>query len=145
MRTVRLLSLAVVTAVSFMGCQSGAENPLAVQEEDPGPLTVAPTLATLGGGEALRLVASFALPNGSRLTPDNVQWSSADLAIASVDPDGTVRALRTGRVQIVATWQERRGSSLIVVTDQVAKKHPGCPVHLEEDAASSLPVNEGCT
>jgi uncharacterized protein YjdB len=145
MRTVRLLSLAVVTAVSVMGCQSGAENPLTVQEEAPSPLTVAPTLATLGGGEALRLIASLSLPNGSRLTPDNVKWSSADVAIASVDPDGTVRALRAGRVQIVATWQERRGSSLIVVTDQVAKKQPGCPVHLEEDAASSIPVNEGCT
>jgi hypothetical protein len=145
MRTARLLSLAVVTAVSVMGCQGGAENPLTVQEEDAGPLTVAPKLATLGGGEALQLVASLSLPNGSRLTPDNVKWSSADLAIASVDPDGTVRALRAGRVQIVATWQERRGSSVIVVTDQVAKKQPDCPAHLEEDAPSSIPANKGCT
>jgi alpha-amylase len=146
MRTVRLLSLAVVTAVSVMGCQSGATNPLTVEEEDPSPLTVAPSLATLvNGGQALRLAASLSLPNGSRLTPDNVKWSSADTDIASVDPDGTVRGLRAGRVQIVATWQGSRGSSLIVVIDQVAKKRPDCSAHLEEGGASGIPVDEGCT
>jgi hypothetical protein len=145
MRTVRLLSLAVVTAVSVMGCQSGATNPLTIEEEDPSPLTVAPSLATVNGGGALRLAASLALPNGSRLTPDNVKWSSADAAIASVDPDGTVRGLRAGRAQIIATWQQSRGSSLIVVIDQVAKKRPDCPVHLEGGTPSSIPVDTRCT
>ena len=146
MRTVRLLSLAVVTAVSVMGCQSGATNPFTVEEENPSPLTVAPSLATLvNGGQALRLAASLSLPNGSRLTPDNVKWSSADAAIASVDPDGTVRGLRAGRVQIIATWQESRGSSLIVVIDQVAKKRPNCLANLEEGPAPSTPADTRCT
>jgi hypothetical protein len=56
-----------------------------------------------------------------------------------------VRALRAGRVQIVATWQESRGSSLIVVIDQVAKKRPNCLVNLEEGPAPSTPVNPRCT
>jgi Big-like domain-containing protein len=145
MRTVRLLSLAVVTAVSVIGCQSGAENPLTVTEEAPSPLAVTPSLATLDGGQAVQLSASLTLPNGSQFTPDNVNWSSGDDAIAAVGPDGTVRGLRAGRVQIIATWQDRRGSSLIVVTDQVAKKRPACPVHLKQGAESSLPVDKRCT
>ena len=125
MRSVRLLSLAVVAAMSGMGCQSGATNPL--EPSQPGvPLTVAPSYATLGGGQAIRLTATLALPNGSRTTLDNVRWSSADAKIASVGQDGTVHALQAGRVQIVAEWQDSRGSSLIQVAEQVSKKgEPG--------------------
>lgn len=144
MRTVRLLSLAVAAAVSVVGCQYDATNP-SQDEPDPTPLTVVPSLLTLNGGQALRLTASLSLPNGSRYTPDNVKWSSADVAIASVESDGTVRGQRAGRVQVIATWGERRGSSLVTVIEQVAKKRPDCPVHLEEGAAASIPVDKRCT
>jgi Bacterial Ig-like domain (group 2) len=122
MRTVRLLSFAVITAVTAVGCQSGATNPLGVEESDPAGLTVAPSYARLNDGQAIRLVASLQLPNGSRSSPEDVKWSSADKAVATIDPDGTVRALRAGRVQIIAEWHASRGSSLIIVAEQVSKK-----------------------
>jgi hypothetical protein len=129
-RTVRLLSFAVITAVAAVGCQSGATNPLGVEGPDLTPLSVAPSYARLNDGEALRLVASLQLPNGSRSSPEDVKWSSADKTVASIEPDGTVHALRAGRVQIIAEWHESRGSSLIVVAEQVSKKGDP-PVHLE--------------
>jgi len=139
MRNVRLLSLAVAASVSAFGCGSDTGH-LTDNTDQSSPLTVAPTLATIQGGQALRLVASLHLANGSTSSPDQVRWTSADATIASVDPDGTVRGLRAGRVQIVATWQESRGSSVIVVADQVAKKHPGSGCLALKAAESSLPL-----
>ena len=138
MRNVRLLSLAAAAAVSAFGCGSDPGD-ITGNTGPSSPLTVAPTLATLQGGQALRLVASLHLANGSTSSPDQVRWSSADATIASVDPDGTVRGLRAGRVQIVATWHDSRGSSLIVVADQVAKKHPGSGCLALKATESSIP------
>ena len=138
MRTVRLLSLAIVAVASVMGCQEGATNPLEVEHPATSPLTVAPTHATLGGGQAIRLVATVVLTDGSRTTPDNVRWSSADTRIAQVDQAGNVHALQAGRVQIIAEWKESRGSSLILVADQVSKKD-GCLVNLEAGTETSAP------
>ena len=141
MRNVRLLSLAVAAAVSALGCGSDTGPS---ETDPPNPLTVAPSLATLKGGQALRLVASLHLANGSTSSPDQVRWTSGDGTIASVDPDGTVRALRAGRVQIVATWHDSRGSSLIVVAEQVTKKPKGCLNQLRAGTASSIPTNGPC-
>src|SRR5262245_28449908 len=108
MRSVRLLSLAVIAAASVVGCQSGATNPL---EPPPpsSPLTVAPSYATLRGGQTIHLTATMTLANGSRTRPDNVQWSSADAKIATVGTDGTVHALQAGRVLIIAEYKASRG------------------------------------
>jgi hypothetical protein len=123
MRSVRLLSLVVLAAASVVGCVSGGTNPL---EPPPpsSPLTVVPRSATLGGGQTIRLTATMALANGSRTTPENVRWSSADVGIATVSADGTVHALQAGRVLIIAEYKASRGSSLIQVAEQVGKKNP---------------------
>jgi hypothetical protein len=121
MRSVRLLSLAVIAAASVLGCQSGTTNPL--EPPPPGsPLTVAPSYATLDGGQTIHLSATMTLADGSRTKPDNVRWSSADAQIATVGADGTVHALQAGWVRIIAEYKASRGSSLIQVADQVAKK-----------------------
>ena len=140
MRTVRLLSLAVAAAATVAGCQSGATNPLEPEHPATSPLTVVPHQATLGGGQAIHLTASLRRPDGSRTTPDNVRWSSADTRIAQVDEAGTVHALQAGRVQIIAEWQDSRGSSSIVVDEQVRKKNE-CPVFLEGGTESSAPAS----
>jgi Bacterial Ig-like domain (group 2) len=140
MRTVRLLSLALAAAASVAGCQSGASNPLGPEFPATSPLTVVPRQATVDGGQAIHLTASLKLPDGSRTTPDNVRWSSADTRIAQVDQSGTVHALQAGRVQIIAEWQDSRGSSSIVVADQVLKKGE-CPVFLEGGTGSSTPTS----
>lgn len=138
MRTARLFSLAFAAAASVAGCQSGATNP---QDPEPpsDPLTVAPSYATLNGGQVIRLTVTLAGPNGSKTTPDNVRWSSADERIASVGQDGTVHALQAGRVLIIAEYKASRGSSLVQVADQVSKKGGACLARLEGGTGSSAP------
>jgi len=145
MRTSSLLSLVVVAAAATLGCQSDATAPLIV-EADPVGLTVVPSIATIDGGKLLRLTASLHLPDGSTATAPDVTWRSADGSIASVGSDGIVQGLRAGRVQIVATWHDSRGSSLVTVIDPAAKgTKPGhCLQRLEAAAGSSIPTDGGC-
>jgi hypothetical protein len=145
MRTSSLFSLVVLTAAATLGCQSDATAPLTV-ESDPAALTVAPSIATVDGGKFLRLTASLHLPDGSKATAPDVSWRSADGSIATVGPDGIVQGVRSGRVQIVATWHDSRGSSLITVLDPAAKgKKPGhCIQRLETETGSGIPTDDGC-
>jgi len=143
MRNVRLLFLAVAAAVSVVGCDSTAPEDQP-PPPPPSPLTVAPSVATLNGGQVIRLVASLHLANGSTATPDNIAWSSADVSIATVDHTGAVHALRSGRVQIIASWHDSRGSSLILVANPVAKKPQQCLDQLRAGTESSIPTNGPC-
>jgi uncharacterized protein YjdB len=122
MRTLPLLTLVFATIAAGLGCQSGASlEPPA----DPGPittLTVLPSVTLLDGGKSLRLTAKVRQADGSLTSPPDVAWSSADGAIAAVDAGGIVYGWRAGRVQIVATWHDSRGSSLVTVLEPVAKK-----------------------
>ena len=138
MRTARLLSLAVFAIASVGGCDSGATNPVEVEHPATSPLTVAPSQVTLQGGNAIQLTATLTLPNGSRTRPEGIRWSSADTRIVQVDQAGIVQALQAGRTQIIAEWQDSRGSSLIVVPEQVRKKG-GCLVKLEGNTEADLP------
>jgi uncharacterized protein YjdB len=145
MRTSSLLSFVVVTAAATLGCQSDATAPLTV-ESDPAALTVVPSFATVDGGKLLRLTASIHLPDGSITTASDVTWHSADGTIASVGADGLVQGLRAGRVQIVATWHDSRGSSLVTVVDPTVKhKNPlPCLEPIKAATGSGIPTNAGC-
>ena len=145
MRTSSLLSFVVVTAAATLGCQSDATAPLTV-EADPVGLTVVPSIATVDGGRFLRLTASLHFPDGSKATAPDVTWQSADGTIASVGPDGLVYGLKAGRVQIVATWHDSRGSSLVTVVDPTVKsgKPPHCIQPLEAGTESGIPPGGGC-
>ena len=146
MRTSSLLSLVVVSAAAILGCQSDATAPLTV-DADPVGLTVVPSIATVDGGKLLRLTARLHLPDGSQSTAPNVTWRSADVTIATVGPDGTVQGLRAGRVQIVATWHDIRGSSLVTVVVPPAKGKNASPCleRLEAGTGSGIPPTDpGC-
>ena len=145
MRTSSLLAFVVVSAAATLGCQSDATAPLTV-EADPVGLTVVPSIATVDGGRFLRLTASLHLPDGSKATAPDVTWQSADGSIATVGTDGLVQGLRAGRVQIVATWHDSRGSSLVTVVDPTVKsgKPQHCIEPLEAGTESSIPTGGGC-
>lgn len=148
MRTLPLLTLVLATAAAGMGCQSGASlEPPA----DPAPtLTVRPSITSLDGGKTLRLTAKVRHADGSITSPADITWRSEDGAIASVDASGTVHGLRAGRVQIVATWRDNRGSSLVTVLEPVAQKPEGKepePQCLEKGiagAGSEIPESGTC-
>ena len=143
MRTLQSLTLVALVAGATLGCQSDATAP------DPIPggpndglttmaLTVAPSVATIDGGRALRLIATLHHPDGKTSAATDVTWRSADGSIAAVAADGTVQGLRAGRVQIVATWHDAHGSSLVTVREPVVKKDPLRCIELR-------PAGEGST
>lgn len=123
MRALTLLTIVAAAAASVVGCQSDATAPLVVEPAPPS-LTVVPAVATVGGGSFIRLAARVRNQDGTTSEPTDVRWSSADESIATVGAGGLVQALQAGRVQIVAAWKDSRGSSTVIVADQVAKK-PG--------------------
>jgi Big-like domain-containing protein len=145
MRTPSLFSLVVATAMATLGCQSGATAPLTI-DDDPTGLTVVPSIATVDGGKFLKLTASLHLADGSRATASDVTWLSADGTIASVGTDGVVHGLKAGQVQIVATWHDSRGSSLVTVIDPAIKgeKPPRCLEPIKAGTGSGIPTQGGC-
>lgn len=123
MRTLPLLTLVLATAAAGMGCQSGAS--LVAPDDPESTLTVLPTITSVDGGKTLRLTAKVRQPDGTITSPADIAWRSGDDAIASVDGGGTVLGLRAGQVQIVATWHDSRGFSLVTVLEPVAQKPDG--------------------
>jgi len=143
MRALPLLTIVLATVAAVAGCQSDATAPLVVQA-DPQALTVVPIAATINGGKLLKLTATVHHEDGSTSSPSDVTWYSSDGAIASVASDGVVQGLRLGRVQIVATWHDSRGSSLVTVLEPVNKKQPPCPEPLKPTSGLVIPSQAGC-
>jgi Big-like domain-containing protein len=138
MRTLPLLTLVLATAAAGMGCQSGASTE--APDDPESSVTVLPNITSVDGGKTLRLTAKVRQSDGSITTPADIAWLSEDGAIASVDADGTVRGLRAGRVQIVATWHDSRGFSLVTVLEPAARKPDGKqpkPLCTEKGAAGT--------
>jgi hypothetical protein len=149
MRTSPLLALVLATVAAGLGCESGTPvGPGPTDPADPGVLasiTVIPNVTALGGGRTLRLTAKVRNRDGSTSTPVGVAWQSEDGDIATVDAAGLVYGLRPGRVQIVATWRDSRGSSLVTVFETVAKKPtPRCLEKDADGAASGALSSDQC-
>ncbi|MEP6689301.1 MAG: Ig-like domain-containing protein, partial [Gemmatimonadales bacterium] len=127
MRTLHSLTLVALVAAATLGCQSNAMAPSGTTgggSTDELTLTVAPSVATIDGGKVMKLTATLRHPDGSISAAADASWQSADGQIATVAADGTVQGLRAGRVQIVATWHDSRGSSVVTVREPVIKKGP---------------------
>lgn len=153
MRTLHTLTILLLAATASAAC--GADD-LAAPENGTsgsGPQTpptlaivVAPSFATIDSAKSVRLTATLRLPTGTT-TLNDVAWQTADSSIATVAADGTVHALRAGQVQIVATWNGRRGSSLVTVRNPVAKKPAPRCLQLRKTAGikRTIPVNKPCS
>src|SRR5512133_644041 len=140
MRLLQLLTVLVVPVVALAGCQGDA--PLEVTSDQP-ILSVAPRAAAVDGGKLSRLTAKIRQEDGSYSQPTDVTWSSADGTVATVDGKGLVQALKAGRTQIIATWHESRGSSLVTVLDPLVKKQPSPCLALLKPGAGN-PKDPGC-
>ena len=73
-----------------------------VTRVDVAQVRLTPPLATLGVGESVRLEAHATDRFGSALRGRVVTWTSSRADLATVDVDGTVRALSAGTVRISA-------------------------------------------
>lgn len=80
-------------------------------------ITLNKSTLTLAPQKSEKLVATVA-PTGA--TKKDVKWTSTDPAIASVDADGTVKALKTGKATIIATTVDGGFTAMCEVTVDAA-------------------------
>ena len=80
-------------------------------------VTLDKTSETLEKGKSMKLVATV---NPSDATDKTVTWSSSDVSVASVDQDGTVRAVKGGTATITAKAGEKSATCRITVVTPVA-------------------------
>lgn len=85
-------------------------------------MDVVPTAATLFSlGDTLRLVAAGVDANGHAAVGLDVTWISENEAVASVDADGLVTAVRTGSTDVFAESGEYRDSAGVTVSQLAAE------------------------
>ncbi len=86
---------------------------------DPSALRVNPSTITMGEAETVALAAYYVIEGSSERVDDEVTWSVADGAVASVTPDGdgaaTLRALAPGMTLISASAGGLSGSAMVTV------------------------------
>jgi uncharacterized protein YjdB len=152
MQTLHTLTIILVAAAAAAACKADdlaapdniAGSPREPASPSPG-IVVTPRFVTLDLAKSVRLAATLRYPHGMT-TLNEVAWRTADRTIATVTADGTVHALRAGRVQIAATWRGSRGSAFVTVRDPVIKKRlPRC-IEIRKITAmkGSDPASAGC-
>ena len=89
----------------------------------PAPLltvTVNPHTVSLAAfGDTARFTATVRDQHGQQVAGDDLEWSSSDTAVASVNESGLVRATGNGTAEISATTEGATGASTVAVA-QVA-------------------------
>lgn len=109
------LALMAFTGIMFTGCADVVDNSiwhvwsLTIVDGEGQSLN----RATIPVGETLQLSAVM---TPSFMNSDSYAWSSEDETIATVDQDGLVTALRSGRVNIVVKSVFYEASDKLVLT-----------------------------
>ena len=78
-------------------------------------VVVSPSSATVQVGSTTQLSATLRDANGNLLSDRTVYWSSANTAVATVSPSGTVTAVAEGTARITATSEGKSGAADIAV------------------------------
>ncbi len=105
-------------SATFNGVTGSA--PLNVSTATISSISVTPPTAELAPNTLLSCVATATLSDGTtQVITDNVNWSSSDAAVASVDNAGNVTAVAGGNAVISAQFGAVTGISAIVVNAQL--------------------------
>jgi uncharacterized protein YjdB len=100
-------------------------------------VVVLPSQLTLEVGESAGLRTLVLTAQGQELEGREVRWTSSDMSVAVVDPEGSVSALRPGNAKVTASCGERSGSASLEVV-------PRAVVALELSAPSqAVEVGQG--
>ena len=106
-------------------------------------LVVAPSPATIEGGQTLRLTASRKEAHGQSLAPTEVAWASSNIKVARIGTDGTVVGARRGTVQITAQWHGMQGTSTVTVLGNEPPPGP-CPNLAVAAVGTGAPAPSKC-
>jgi uncharacterized protein YjdB len=85
-------------------------------------IQVTPVDPSVAEGFSIRFIAKGLFDDGhSQDLPDQVQWSSSDAAVVSIDAEGLARAVSVGTAIISASFQGLTGSSSMEVTGKILR------------------------
>jgi hypothetical protein len=149
MRAHRSIPTYLCAAIGLLGaCTSSPTGPSETKRFalPPGAalsLVVAPSPATVKGGQTLRLTASRKDAHGQSLAPAEVAWASSNIKVARIGSDGTVVGARRGTVQITAQWHGMQGTSTITVLGDEPPSRP-CPNLAVAAVGTGVPAPSKC-
>ena len=119
----RVLSALIILA-SAGACSSESIGPAT---SGIGSITVIPSLATIGEGQAVQLTARLVDEFGDPLQA-TVSWSSSNPSVATVSVGGTVFGRREGRAAITASAHGRAQSAAVLVLPDESGGKPRPPL-----------------
>lgn len=134
----RRLILLLLLAALGAGCTSSPQNvattPVTLQE-----LLLSPGRLQLPGGVERSLTARGLYSDGQvKDLTDQVQWSSSQPGVASVDADGRLRAQTAGQTQVQATLEDLSADAEVQVTGAQLRQLEVTPGHARVASGLSL-------
>ena len=109
----RIPRFGVGLAVAALAAGCGTEPSV------PSTITISPASATLLRlGETVQLTATVRDADGRTLSNVNVDWTTRDERVATVDPTGLVTAVGAGEVPVLARVERLEASSNVAVDPQ---------------------------
>ena len=109
-----------VMLVLIAACTTESLGP---ETSGAGSMTVIPSTATIGQGQAVQLTARLVDEFGDPLNA-KVSWSSSNPSVATVSVSGTVLGRREGRAAITATAGSRAHSAAVHVIPEESGGKP---------------------
>jgi hypothetical protein len=97
---------------------------------------VSPSSATIEIGQTLQLAATIRDSAGAELSGREIQWSSSDVAVASVSPAGIVTGASQGSATITAVSEGQSSAANVVVTDPAPPPAGGTQVSWDWSTAT---------
>jgi hypothetical protein len=76
---------------------------------------ISPAVVTLGVGQTFLLTADVTDPLGQKPSAPNVNWSSSNPQVATVNANGLISGVGPGTVTISASYQGQEGTALVTV------------------------------
>ena len=103
-------------------------------------VTLALSRSSFQVGENLKLSAVAEAADGAPLLDRRIEWSSSAPGVARVTENGTLQALRPGKVTIIATVEGRSATARIEVVPAVGAAHLGPRFRLQRCRSSPTPL-----
>jgi uncharacterized protein YjdB len=124
MRNARTILSSFIVLASAAGCGSESLGPVT---SGVGSMTVVPSGATIGEGQAIQLTARLVDEFGDPLQA-KVSWSSSNPEVATVSVSGTVFGRREGRAAIIARAGGRAQAAAVRVLPDASGGKPRPPL-----------------
>ena len=113
------LTTGVAAGIATIRATCEGQTASAIVTVNPVPVasvTVSPTSATMRVGSAVQLTAVARDSAGGPLAGRPVTWTTSDLAVATVNANGSVTSNAVGSATITATSEGKSGTAAITVT-----------------------------